>query len=122
MLINELRLGNWLQRLDGSLFQVTPTDFTLIPDRSEYLQPKPIPLTEEILLKTGFEKVKNKIDIFELGRLRIWVGGRGAFLAYLIEEDTTSAHYIPNGDLNYLHQLQNLYFALTGEELKIELC
>ena len=79
----------------------------------------PIKLTEEILLKCGFEKVKNKIDIFEKKRLRLFIGSRGQFLAYLIEEDTTSAHYI--NSYEYLHQLQNLYFALTGEELKINL-
>lgn len=80
---------------------------------------KPIPLTEEILLKCGFEKKQHKIDIFEMGRIRIWIGSRGQFIAYLIEEDSTNAHFI--NSYQYLHQLQNLIHALTGKELEINL-
>jgi hypothetical protein len=80
--------------------------------------PKPIPITEEWLIKFGFQKIAHKIDIFEKERIRVWLGSRGSCLCYLIEEDTTTAHYISN-TFEYIHQLQNLYFALTGEELKL---
>ena len=79
-----------------------------------------IPLTPEILEKCGFVKELGKIDIFIQGRLRLWLGVRGETLCYLVEEDTTTGHFIPNG-IAYLHQLQNIYFALTGEELKVNL-
>lgn len=67
---------------------------------------KPIPLTEEVLLNCGFEKIgewfcKNDLNIS------------------IIHDKTTfgcnEEYEIPN--VKFLHTLQNLYFALTGEEL-----
>lgn len=69
-----------------------------------------IPLTEKILTEwCKFQKVKNKIDIFEKGRIRLWLGSRGQSLVYLIEEDTTTGHYI--NSIEYLHELQLLFLA-----------
>jgi len=71
---------------------------------------RPIPLTEKILTEwCKFQKVKNKIDIFEKGRIRLWLGSRGQSLVYLIEEDTTTGHYI--NSIEYLHELQLLFLA-----------
>lgn len=78
----------------------------------------PIPLTEDWLKKFSFEKEKNKIDIFFKGRLRVYLGARGQCLIYLIEEDTTTGHCIPN-TIEYVHTLQNLYYCLYGKELEI---
>ena len=119
---NELRVGNWvaldLNHSDTSEFQIELADLNLIAtDKNRNYNP--IPLTDEWLVKFGFEKNKNKVDIYELGRLRIWIGSNGRCLAYLIEEDTTFGHYIPV-PIEYVHQLQNLYFAITGEELTIK--
>lgn len=76
-------------------------------------QYEPIPLTEEWLLKFGFDmKNKNRLD---------WV--KGAFNLERSNEDNSKfcfevySHYIP---LDYIHQFQNLYFALTGEELTLK--
>lgn len=73
---------------------------------------KPIPLTEEILLKCGFECFE-----FDNGqpnqyrfKNRLIVIRNGNFVDY-------GSDVI----INSLHQLQNLYFALTGEELTINL-
>jgi len=55
---------------------------------------KPIPLTEEWFLKFGFE------------------GNSGTFAWKL-----SPAGKVINVECKYVHQLQNLYFALTGEEL-----
>ena len=70
---------------------------------------EPIPLTEEWLIKLGIE-FKDKKHLY-------WV--KGAFNLELTEEGDVYfevySHYI---DVKYVHQLQNLYFALTGEELK----
>ena len=76
-------------------------------------QYEPIPLTEGLLKEFGFDmKDKNRLD---------WV--KGAFNLERSNEDDSKfcfevySHYIP---LDYIHQLQNLYFALTGEELKLK--
>ena len=69
----------------------------------------PIPLTEEWLLKFGFEKGKQNIDrnVFYLERIQ-YGNGLVMFKDNLL--DTRIEH---------VHTLQNLYFALTGEELEI---
>lgn len=75
----------------------------------------PIPLTEEILLKAGFEKEENPyLDNFnnDILSLSIYKGK----VYYSLKSKT-----FIEIESNYLHQLQNLFFALTGEEIKIEL-
>lgn len=73
---------------------------------------KPIHLTEEWLLKFGFEKdnagsfSSKMIDNYSI---RIWYVS-GAF--------RWTANYFCSAELKYVHQLQNLYFALTGQELE----
>ncbi len=74
---------------------------------------EPIPLTEDWLLKLGFKKDLNSYKLKNFGRSMFHFGkpcfypaGR---LSSLMRMD----------NLSYVHQLQNLYFALTGEELKI---
>jgi hypothetical protein len=67
---------------------------------------RPIPLTEEWLLKFGFEITDNfqTKDRFQTHKQDgiIWFE-----YGYIVVE------------LNYVHQLQNLYFGLTNEELTI---
>lgn len=79
----------------------------------DYSQIKPIPLTEEWLLKLGFvemEKSEYTLDTFELDGVKIW-----------LKEDRLACFsdwtmcIITN-----VHQLQNLYHALTLKELTIK--
>lgn len=83
---------------------------------------KPIPLTEEWLLKFGFEKVKDTFitfDSYHYENENCWI--------YLI--DKGFEFELKTGDerhnlcrtYQYVHQLQNLYFALTGQELTINI-
>ena len=70
---------------------------------------QPIPITEEWLLKFGF--VENCYqDRFENKFIRVECNKTRGKTELWIEN-------IPH--IKYLHQLQNLYFALTGEELQI---
>lgn len=116
MKANELRIGNWLQRLDGSFFQCTPNDILIIYqwDGSESLLPKPIPITEELLLKCGFEKKHTDVFIKGIYDLEPLFSDSDEWDFCIYEKET-------NTKLKYLHQLQNLYFALTGKELEINL-
>jgi len=76
---------------------------------------QPIPLTEEWLLKFGFfsEKLYWSIQI-------------GDVYLSIVKEDNTFCVGIPyeangtNRKFEFVHQLQNLYHALTGEELTIK--
>lgn len=73
----------------------------------------PIPLTEEWLLKFGFKQTNGAF--FELN-------GIGFIAGFSItDEFVLSGTFGPRHiHIYYVHQLQNLYFALTGEELKIK--
>ena len=71
---------------------------------------KPIPLTEEILLKAGFEKYKDT-DFYIAHGFEIPYFKAGGDLIVEVEISKIKS----------VHQLQNLYYALTGEELNIEL-
>lgn len=78
---------------------------------------KPIPLTEEWLLNFGFEKdldkslVKNNIAIFLDKRFKTNL--------FLQENQDNFKWFSYELKVEYVHQLQNIYFALTGEELTL---
>lgn len=82
---------------------------------------EPIPLTEEILLKCGFESGGAKQYLFitldKKDECYLFFNPLGKGIA--IDQDGKECSY--EIDLIYLHQLQNLYFALTNEELTINL-
>ena len=69
---------------------------------------KPIPLTEEWLLRLGFESTNTYY--FSKCNLHLQGDIRGFHLVI---------SRIDGIKVKYVHQLQNLYFALTGEELTI---
>lgn len=90
----------------------------------------PIPLTEEWLVRFGFGIVheSNKhysIFIQRLGDYRFHVflcpsGQSYWVIAFSDNISGKNADYITKTRIKQVHQLQNLYFALTGEELKLQ--
>jgi hypothetical protein len=82
----------------------------------------PIPLTEEWLLKLGFDmnpdwnkkRMDGCVSFLELGYLYIAQNMLGGITLYDNESLSTGVH------IYFVHQLQNLYFALTGNELTIK--
>lgn len=89
-------------------------------------EPRPIILTEDWLLKLGFKKVQqpyfeeSKFENFEEfynGDFDI-VKGDGLFYLWFNCGDSWFSDILGNGFM-YVHQLQNLYFALTGKNLEI---
>lgn len=114
MKATELRIGNYVYQSDAygdtpiTGYQIYQFDtFCRGGIVADYYKGfKPIPLTEEWLLRFGFEKddtIWIKHPIYGL----LEKNGR-----FFIELGETGGIYI-----QYVHQLQNLYFALTGEEL-----
>jgi outer membrane protein assembly factor BamD (BamD/ComL family) len=101
---NELRIGNWYDH-NGRYEQVTPNTILEVWE-SERTWVKPIPLTTEILEKCGFEQ-QNGVMAWEKEDVVIAFSTLGNFFRL----------YPRTNRIKYLHQLQNLYFALTGEEL-----
>jgi hypothetical protein len=111
MKANELRIGNWYDH-NGIPTQVTPNTIEEVWE-AERIWCKAIPLTEEWLLKFGFDKLPNcwDNDIFHLSEWDNYP------MNWCVVMNKNNAVLILK--LKYVHQLQNLYFALTGEELII---
>lgn len=119
---HELRIGNLFQEQNTKeVIMVTELSQFKIGFSGSFKgewQAKPIPLTEEWLLKFGFNKEGNTIykelNGFEFGTINT---NRSKPRFYLQTQGSTSNITLP---IKFIHQLQNLYFALTGEELSIK--
>lgn len=117
---SELRLGNWL----GSRWVSTPerVDYfqvNSIRGGEDWSMIEPIPLTPEILEKAGFGRdndctwAERYILNKEVEANTIEKEGDG--YAFYASEWTFGKPF------QHLHQLQNLFFALCGKELEIDL-
>lgn len=125
----ELMIGNWIQNQYGMTMQVHTINTMEIKGKaSEQVTNlciwnkdiSGIPLTPDILEKCGFEK--RTIDRYVFHELRV------ADLVFNFSED--KLHFGVQGfanvewieyKLTFVHQLQNLYHALTGSHLKVEI-
>ncbi|MDM1299938.1 hypothetical protein HXZ94_15690 [Empedobacter falsenii] len=109
---NELRIGN-LVIYGGSVVKMNLREFTHFLRSPETYTP--ITLTEEILLKCGFEKREDgDYNLFKNSEVDIVICSD--FNSWKCDGINFSVNYI-----KHLHQLQNLYFALTGEDLEINI-
>ena len=119
MKASELRLGNWVEQPNDGVTRVTAVLNDLqIKTETGYVDKycRPIPLTEEWLLKFGFETWETEVslqiyDFWQLYNLKIAIY-KGNFYTDINAKKIFIKH---------VHQLQNLYFALTSEELTIKL-
>lgn len=120
MKATEVRIGNYVYDTKGEINKINlaAIEYLLREGSSGACQVKPIPLTEDKLKKCGFEKLEfgnGFMFAISLG------GGRVFLLKYNpLRTDCFYEHYYGT-KVQYLHQLQNLYFVLTGEELTITL-
>ena len=122
MKVNELRVGNLLL-INEKVTEVFGINKYYIthgniesPCKHELKYFKPIPLTEEWLVKLGFKK--ENYFTYDNGLISIslpsedpllWRNGRTYFNSWKICDAP-----------KYVHNLQNIYFALTGNELQCE--
>lgn len=121
MKVEELRLGNYVygsQKKDvGKVISIRESGLVVIelPSKhSDYYGQEVlngIPLTEEWLLRLKF--ISEKGNSFKRDLLSIHIyENRITVYIYI--------HYMATIKIQYVHQLQNLYHALTGEELKLK--
>ena len=118
----DLRIGNWVNyhysENETIPCKIDAQDIFNISNRymDNHKIHSPMPLTEELLIKCGFKKINHihgysfwamdrkngypKIDIYE---------SRTEYMGYSVKH------------VQYLYQIQNLYFTLTGKELEINL-
>ena len=110
----ELRIGNWTLVTKPNGEQVAIEIMVVAPSMGKDYSP--IPLTPEWLERLGFEKR-------ESGVCYEWWNGINEvthdWLVSITEMKDNGQFFYRNGKhtIKYVHQLQNLFFALTGEEL-----
>lgn len=135
MKANEFRIGNFVGTSFFTVGKIISIQKDFVDVDSDGIisskiidELKPIKLTEDILLKCGFEKKESEGEIglhFEyfLKKYVSIVFNYGAFHLVNIDIDCDDlwSYYNIGTNITYLHQLQNLYFALNGEELEIDL-
>ena len=118
MKASELRIGNYVLKHNEFMVKATALKglYELFEDLEKGLI-KPVPLTKELLLKFGFYESDKRRNRFIEENLDFEIEFQGNEVAYCLwDADFPSlTHFI--GHCKYVHSLQNLYFALTGEEL-----
>lgn len=124
MRANEFRIGNWFRRTHGKGYTDMQIDVEslmeiLSPDQNIAFDDfHPIPLTEEWLLKFGFKKMTNfKSPHFDKYPIEVCFDGVKP-LVTLEFDSTVTGYYSYDCPIEFVHQLQNLFSALTGEELE----
>ena len=131
----ELRIGNMLS-IEGTFIKVGKIEensisWNIAKDTAKFKiwnpflpvsdkKINPIPLTKEILLKFGFNKEYQKgyigIDVCNSDFVLTEPFKMGEWQTnYTFQFETGSVPKFK--EIEYVHQLQNLFFALTGEEL-----
>jgi len=124
MKANELRVGNWCMQLQTDKAYkyfnktvITPKDIAICQAFPGYVYHEPIELTESWLIGFGFKGMYGDmhlpIDNFKL--------------CHYVNKNRDTYLFLNKGEeeldltdrCQYVHQLQNIYFALTGKELEL---
>lgn len=138
--IKDLRLGNWVHESECTRY---PMYVHTIGDDYVYLnfdgnegdvfECKPeelqgIPITEELLTKMGARKVTdigwNVVESYSAGvriELRVILFSESEIDVKIRRSTPHLEDYFQGSSIHYLHELQNLYWDLTKQELKIKL-
>lgn len=141
MKTNELRIGNLIDYF-GDIIKVDVIDCfdgkervcgetkdgRPVCDKPTYFEP--IELTEEVLLKIGFEDRKGYFNYSQVfGDENNYCDSIHIYYCPMLKHFRFTHDKVKEFDLQtmdlyniqYLHELQNAYYCLTGQELNIEL-
>jgi hypothetical protein len=130
MKASELRIGNLYRYLHEESESIRVVDVDFLKTQQAYDEDPDdeifcrgwwadaIPLTEEWLVKMRLEKEED--EPFNWSDKKKYLCD-----CFLLGYYSDGIHYVKNGvktgiPIKYVHQLQNLYFALTGTELEIK--
>ena len=119
---NDLRIGNYYDH-NGAFRKATPETILEVWE-AERTWCKPIPITEEILLKCGFDEdeVVKCLYHLKIGNIIISITIEGSDVLDVTFANTNiTGVSIDTESCLYLHGLQNITHALTNTELNITL-
>jgi hypothetical protein len=129
MKANELRIGNLLLDNDKIICEVKEIrenyiltnsldNFkTLVAQIGLY---EPIPLTEEWLLKFEFSTTTENSAGKTYSYVRNGIFSSDLSFTYWTTTKEKGKFYRGDLEIKHVHQLQNIYFSLTGEELTVK--
>lgn len=103
---SDLRIGNYVSQYDNPKVIQSASELENIGGL------QPMLLTREIIEKAGFENIADNLYIKYGSWFSIVHNGSLTMMSF-------DGHLVPNA-FRYVHELQNLYFAHTGQELEIE--
>jgi hypothetical protein len=117
MRAEELRIGNlvYTETIDDPYRIETVYELSTLSINESYIilnipPYQPIPLTEEWLLKFGWDKLELVDRTIGYNKYALFIGYRNHNLRLM----GSNIHII---NIKYVHQLQNIFYALTNEEL-----
>lgn len=119
MKVNEFRIGNYYDHNGNIAFITINNILELYEGERSWI--KPIPLVEEWMLRLGFKKHKCGISgADEWQGMDGWsIGDSGWIFRGDPKFELKLVGFI-NSSIKYVHQLQNIYFDITGDELCID--
>lgn len=119
MKAKELRIGNYIDswRIGGTweptkIKSGKEIDFVFIQDDNKIY--RPIPITEDWLLEFGFIETDDGLKRYQLDRFKYDLDD--SIIGIRVNFFETNWQIVAE-PTRYVHQLQNLTFALTGKEL-----
>ena len=128
MKASELRIGNYIKArktttIDENVVLLDGLQFLDLMMSSNIKYFEPIPLTEQWLIDFGFKEDTDNSFVFN--NLSIFLDKRFKENMYLETKESgifggVSWNKIDGLKLKHVHQIQNLYFALTQKELIIK--
>ena len=137
MKTNELRIGNWV-KVNDPIFGVNTYKVATIRDNGIITlndnmsclvdNIEPIELTGDILINIGFKKGYNEIysktikdDFYEYNvSYQNISDNKYSFVAYGYKNGELKRKMILD-NIQYLHELQNIFFSFTNQELEVNL-
>ena len=127
----ELRLGNYVYAIDYNNYDSGMVisrvsvigETTLMLENLDLIHNikdiEPIELTSDILQKCGFNK--SKMDGYDCHFIYTKYNGSQKFKITALYDANFSVCALEDANcIKYLHQLQNLYFAICGKELEVK--
>jgi hypothetical protein len=117
---NELRIGNYVYLKWSNEYRKTNIlDIKDIAENKDYIQEQvePIPLTPDLLLKSGFTKG----ELLPSGHTIFANNQYSSFAVCQTPGGYFLTDYVYDVKIYSLHHLQNLYYCLIGQELQITL-
>lgn len=128
---NQLRIGNLTRdKLNKTTYEINVRSLLYIiecEEASKEISIEPIPMDEKWLLKFGFDNINLKYHGND-EIIGLYLENIDSYLTFdnnewRLEQDDDwrdggNHHDLPN--IEFVHQFQNLYFALTGKELTLK--